>query len=155
MASRRRQIAMTEPEILAFLREHKEVVLVSNGKDGFPHPIPMLYHCDEAGVFWMTSYAKAMKVKNLERDPRASLVVETSATYESAKAVIAFARAEIVRDAAAVKWTFRQIAAKGIPEVPLPASGAEGDGRAAKRVALKLTPERYVSWDHAKLGGVY
>jgi len=155
MPSRRQQMAMSDTEIQSFLREQKKIVLVSNGKNGFPHPIHMLYHCDEDGILWMTSYAKAMKVKNLERDPRASLVVETSETYESAKSVIVFARTEIVRDIEAVKWTFAQIANKGIPDVPLPASGDDGNKRAAKRVALKFIPEHYVSWDHGKLGGVY
>ena len=28
-------------------------------------------------------------------------------------------------------------------------------GTASKRVLLKFTPERYVTWDHAKLGGRY
>ena len=70
MPSRRRQMAMSDDEIHDFLREQQKIVLVSNGKNGFPHPIHMLYHCDEEGILWMTSYAKAMKVKNLERDPR-------------------------------------------------------------------------------------
>lgn len=155
MSSRRRQMVMSDAEIQVFLREQQKIVLVSNGKNGFPHPIHMLYHCDENGILWMTSYEKAMKVKNLERDPRASLVVEVSETYESAKSVIVFARAEVVRDVDAVKRTFRAIAQKGIPDVPAPAGDEAADGLAAKRVALKFTPESYISWDHAKLRGVY
>ena len=154
MPSRRRQMAMDPKEILAFLREQQKIVLVSNGPQGFPHPIHMLYHCDAEGHLWMTSYAKAQKVKNLERDPRASLVVEESETYETARSVIVYARCEIVRDADAVRRTFRNIARRGIPEVPAPAGGNTVD-RAGKRVALRFIPERYVSWDHARLGGVY
>jgi nitroimidazol reductase NimA-like FMN-containing flavoprotein (pyridoxamine 5'-phosphate oxidase superfamily) len=146
---------MSDAEIQSFLREQKKIVLVSNGKNGFPHPVHMLYHCDENGILWMTSYAKAMKVMNLARDPRASLVVEISETYEGAKSVIVFARAEIIRDVEAVKRTFRAIASKGIPDVPAPIGGETADGRAAKRVALKFTPDSYISWDHAKLLGAY
>jgi len=154
MTSRRRQMAMDRAEIFAFLREQQKIVLVSNGPQGFPHPIHMLYHCDEQGHLWMTSYAKAQKVKNLERDPRASLVVEESEAYETARSVIVYARCEIVRDTGAVRRTFRNIASQGIPEVPAPADGKAVD-RAVKRVALQFIPERYVSWDHAKLDGVY
>ena len=145
---------MSDDEIHAFLREQQKIVLVSNGASGFPHPIHMLYHCDEEGCLWMTSYAKAQKVRNLERDPRASLVVEESEAYETARSVIVYARCEIVREPDAVRRTFRNIASKGIPDVPAPAGGEDVD-RAVKRVALKFVPERYVSWDHAKLGGVY
>ena len=155
MPSRREQMAMSEQEIQDFLREQKKIVLVSNGKNGYPHPIHMLYECDDDGVIWMTSYGKAMKVVNLERDPRASLVVEVSETYEGAKSVIVFARAEIVHDVEVVKRIFRAIAKKGIPDVPDPSGGNSLDGAAVKRVALKFTPEHYISWDHGKLLGAY
>ena len=48
-------------------------------------------------------------------------------------------------------------AARGTPSTPAEdADFAETAARrASKRLVLKFHPERIISWDHAKLGGVY
>ena len=39
--SRREQIQMGEDEVLAFLDEERVVVCATNGRDGFPHVMPL------------------------------------------------------------------------------------------------------------------
>ena len=41
MPSRRELIQMTPEETKEFLAMQKTLIIVSNGKDGFPHPMPM------------------------------------------------------------------------------------------------------------------
>ncbi len=45
--SRRDQIRLTDDEIADYLRESRTIILVSNGKDGFPHPMPMWFAVDD------------------------------------------------------------------------------------------------------------
>ena len=47
---------------------------------------------------WIYTYAKSQKVRNLERDPRATLLVETGHEYGELRGVEIEAEAEIHRD---------------------------------------------------------
>ncbi|HEX7037192.1 MAG TPA: pyridoxamine 5'-phosphate oxidase family protein [Pseudomonadales bacterium] len=157
MPSRREQIQLTPEEIGAFLSSKKTIILVSNGKDGYPHPMPMWFWVDDRGAVYCTTFGKSQKVLNLRRDPRATLLAESGEEYAELKGVVIYARAEIVEDRDAVVDVLVKINTRG-REVAL-------DQReqltlavaktAEKRVVLKFTPERYVSWDHGKLGGRY
>ena len=62
MPSRREAIEMTPAEVSDYLREQTRVILVTNGPDGMPHPMPMNYGVDGQGRVVMTSFAKAQKV---------------------------------------------------------------------------------------------
>ncbi len=156
MPSRRDLVAMTPEDVRAYLEGQRRIILVTNGPEGLPHPVPMNYGLDEEGHVLLTSFARSQKVRNLERDPRASLLVENGETYAELKSVILYADAEIVREPERVATLMRRIRAAE----PLAGSidGAmSGQVRAsvAKRVVLRFTPFRVVSWDHGKLAGKY
>ena len=156
MPSRRDAIRMTPAEIRAYLGEAIRIILVTIGADGMPHPVPMNYGLDEDGRILITSFARSQKVRNLERDPRASLLVESGDSYDSLKAVIAFADAEIVRDADAVRAGMNRIRAPGVMAQSLSdAMSEQVRASIAKRVLLRFTPFRHVSWDHGKIAGLY
>jgi PPOX class probable F420-dependent enzyme len=156
MPSRRDLIRMTPEEVRAYLLSQRRIVLVTNGPDGMPHPVPMNYGLDDEGRILITSFRKAQKVTNLERDPRATLLVESGETYAELRSVIAYADAEIVTDPDEIAAGMARINA----DVQLAGSisGAMSDqvrASIAKRVLLRFTPFRTVSWDHGKLGTFY
>ncbi|MDA1074918.1 MAG: pyridoxamine 5'-phosphate oxidase family protein [Proteobacteria bacterium] len=157
MPSRRELIQMTEPEIAAFLTEKKTLIIVSNGRDGYPHPMPMWFATDSAGALYCTTFSKAQKVLNFERDPKATLLVEAGEEYAELKSVLIYADTTIVRDADAVAEVLVNISTKGttIDEEQRGKVREQVRATAAKRVALKFTPSKIISWDHAKLGGKY
>ncbi|MEX1163200.1 MAG: PPOX class F420-dependent oxidoreductase [Nitriliruptor sp.] len=64
-----------------FLREHHRAVLHTFRNDGSPQLSPVTVGADDEGHAIVSSRETAMKVKNLERDPRASLCVFTDAFY--------------------------------------------------------------------------
>jgi pyridoxamine 5'-phosphate oxidase-like protein len=110
-----------------------------------------------SGEIWIYTYAKSQKVRNLERHPRATLLIETGHEYGELRGVMIEAEAEIHREIDTVfplaeELTLRY--AEGL-------SALEGDARealkaqAAKRVAIRFVPRRTASWDHGKLGGGY
>jgi PPOX class probable F420-dependent enzyme len=153
MAASRDAIRMTDEEVRDFLRSSTRIVLVTNGPDGLPHPMPMNYGVDDEGRILITSAARSQKVRNLERDPRASLLVESGERYRELKAVIAYCDAEIVTGPELIAVGLQRLRAEG--HLPQDAS-AEAEAQAAvglaKRVLLRFTPRRMISWDHAKLG---
>jgi PPOX class probable F420-dependent enzyme len=155
--SRRDAIRMSEAEIRDYLEASRTIILCSNGPDGVPHPMPMWYGVDEDGSVIMTTFAKSQKVRNLERDPRVSLLVEDGEVYEQLRGVVLYGKVEIERDTERVldvlaRVSGRQSAAEGADP------GALRDAlraQARKRVAMRIRPDRIVSWDHRKLGGTY
>jgi hypothetical protein len=151
---RREQIAMSDDEVAAFLREQRVVTCASNGGGGWPHLMPLWYVVRE-GELWSWTYAKSQKIRNLERDDRATLMLEDGEDYQELRGVMLETRAVIHRELDAVAGTgadiFRRYGGDSLGDEALAAVRAQ----AAKRVALQFVTERVASWDHRKLGGVY
>ena len=152
--SRRDQIAMSDEEVAAFLAEQQVVVCATNGVSGWPHLMPLWYIVRE-GELWAWTYGKSQKVRNLERDQRATLQLEDGVEYQELRGVMLETRAVIHRDADVVAATglaiFERYSGGSASEGALDAVRAQ----AAKRVALQFATERVSSWDHRKLSGVY
>jgi PPOX class probable F420-dependent enzyme len=156
--SRRRQIEMSPAEVDAFIGRARTLILVSNGPGGFPHPMPMWFVREPGGVIRMTTYAKSQKVRNLERDPRVALLAETGDEYAELRGVVIYARAELVREPETVLDTMLRASRTDLSALPAaerPAAEAGLRAQAAKRLVVRCVPERIVSWDHAKLGGLH
>ena len=62
------------------------MVVSSIGPRGWPHSMP-LWYVSRDGEIWIWTYAKSQKVRNLERDPRATLLVETGHEYAELRGV--------------------------------------------------------------------
>ena len=166
--SRRDQIKMTDAEVESFLAEERTVVCATQGPRGWPHLMPLWYVLREAPAgepgprIWAWTYASSQKTRNLERDPRATLQVETGETYQELRGVMLETEVVIHRDFETVRALGHEIferyatprgeppAAELHPEV-----GKMVDKQAAKRVAFEFVETRRTSWDHGKLGGVY
>ena len=145
---------MSEGEVADFLAEQRVVVVASNGRHGWPHLMPLWYVVRE-GRIWSWTYARSQKVRNLERDDRVTLQLETGEEYQELRGVMIESRAVLHRDIDIVAGVGAEIFTRY-------GSGALGDefleavrAQAAKRVALEFAPTRVASWDHRKLQGVY
>ncbi|HTU79835.1 MAG TPA: pyridoxamine 5'-phosphate oxidase family protein [Solirubrobacteraceae bacterium] len=180
--SRREQIKMSDAQVAAFLREQRTVTCATLGPRGWPHLMPLWYVLREAPAgeserpageggapagepgprIWAWTYAASQKVRNLERDARATLQVEAAELYQELRGVMLECEAIVHREEHVVKALgqeiFRRYAApRGQPPVAEPAAevGAMIDRQAAKRVALEFVELRRATWDHRKLGGGY
>jgi len=152
--SRRSQITMSDEEVAGFLEEQRVVICATNGPHGWPHLMPLWYVVRD-GDLWAWTYAKSQKVRNLDRDPRCTLQLETGDEYQELRGVMIEADAKIHRD-------HELIIEFGVELMRRYAAGATGPEvmdavrtQAAKRVALQFVARRVASWDHRKLGGVY
>lgn len=150
--SRRDQIRLSDDEIRDFLAASKTIILVSNSRDGHPHAMPMWFSVADDGAIQMTTFGKSQKVKNLQRDPRCTLLVESGEEYSELKGVLIQGEAEVVEDPERIIDT---LIAAGGGQLDDPATREAMKRSAAKRVLIRVVPDRVVSWDHAKLGGVY
>ncbi len=150
----RNSIRMTPQQAQAFLESHHSCSFATNGHDGYPHVVAMWYTVND-GAIVMTSYAKAQKVVNLRRDPRATVLVESGRKYKELRGVMVRGRVELVEGPAAVSEVLRLVGAN--PERPgeVPRRNEAAIRRAQKRVVIRLRPERWASWDHSKIEGDY
>jgi len=150
--SRRDAIKMTSEEVQAFLAEEKTLTCATNGRDGFPHLMPLWYVLRD-GRIWAWTYAKSQKTKNLERDPRATLQIETGLDYAELRGVMLRCDVVIHRDVDLVTDFAMELVGRYL------GGGEESREmfrkQAPKRVALEFVERDRVTWDHRKLGGTY
>jgi PPOX class probable F420-dependent enzyme len=154
--SRRDQIQMSTEEQLEFLDQERVVIATTIGPRGWPHSMPLWFTVRD-GDIWAWTFAKSQKVKNLERDPRCTLLVEAGDEYLELRGLQIEAEAEVIRDFDTVLDFGKELTVRyseGIESI-------EGDAaaglaaQAPKRVAIHFHPVRTASWDHRKLGGTY
>ncbi len=154
MPSKRASIALTPEEIAELLASPRVLLLCTIGPDGLPDPIPMWYVLDETGALVMTTYAKSQKVVNLRRDGRAVGVVEDGTGYLELRGVQITGHVEIEQDTGAVAAVMAEVTRRyqGFDPQGQADLHAALMAQAAKRVRLRLVPDKFVSWDHSKLG---
>ena len=155
MPSRRDEIAMTAEEIRGYLRSQPRVIVTSNGPGGYPHPVPLNFAVDDRDRVLILTFGKSQKVRNLERDPRAALLVESGLAYHELKSVMIYATAEILEPGPVFDAAKAAFADKVQVGVLSSEARAQADALMAKRVIIRFTPQRIISWDHAKLYGRY
>jgi hypothetical protein len=153
--SRRDLIKMSDAEVAAFLDEQRTVICATNGRDGWPHLMPLWYVVRD-GRLWSWTYAKAQKTRNLERDPRATLQVEAGGDYEQLRGVMFEVETKIHRATEDVAALGAEIFTRyGYGDELSDDVRAMVAKQAPKRVGLEFVERARVSWDHRKLAGVY
>ncbi len=151
---------MTAEELGAFLDEQRIVQVATVGPKGRPHLVPLWYVVEDGDgdepVLRGWTYAASQKAKNLERDPRATISIDDGVQYQELRGVMMECDVEVERDP-------ERIADYGVALFERYGPGGELAPevremvlkQAQKRVGLRFTPTRVVTWDHRKLGGTY
>ncbi len=151
--SRRDQIRMSDAEIEAFLDGRHTMNVASFNHDGTIHLVAMWYAIlDGDAVFW--TFGKSQKIKNLQRDPRITLLVESGEEYSELIGVEIVGQATVLTEhddimeigAAVYQRYFGEFNEEVRPFVEL---------TGAKRFGVRVKADRVVSWDHKKLEGKY
>ncbi len=155
----RKDITMSDAEVLAFLDEPRNLQVATLGKDGWPHVAPMWYTVRDGKVVFR-SFTKSQKIVNLQRDPRVTLLAEDGEAYAELRGVMIKGEAELADDPAYVLQIYGDLTAR----YPMAPGGEALSGEAleaafgryaAKNTAVIVHPQRTVTWDHTKLGGAY
>ena len=158
MSGNRVAIAMSDAELVAFLQTERTLVCATNGRRGWPHLMPLWYIVRD-GDLWAWTFAKSQKVKNLERDPRATLQVEAGTSYDELRGVMIEAETTLHREPATVAMLGVELMLRyAPPDALMDASARRGienvvAHQAPKRVGLQFTAVHTASFDHRKLAG--
>jgi PPOX class probable F420-dependent enzyme len=151
--SRRDQIKMSDAEVEAYLSVRHTMNVASFNHDGTIHLVAMWYAVlDGDPVFW--TFGKSQKIRNLQRDPRITLLVETGEEYAELMGVEMVGQAEVITDRGAINAIGEAVYVRyfgPIDDEVRPFVHATGE----KRFGVRITVDRVVSWDHRKLEGGY
>ncbi|MEA2218235.1 MAG: hypothetical protein QOJ35_861 [Solirubrobacteraceae bacterium] len=141
---------MTDAEVGAFLAQERTVICATTGADGFPHLMPLWYVVRDAEL-WAWTFAKSQKVRNLERDPRATLEVEAGSEYHELRGVM-------LKTDVTIHRATDVVGRLGLELFERYAAGELADdtramvlAQAPKRVALQFSERSRATWDHRKL----
>jgi len=154
--NRRKLIEMDEAQIQAFLSEEKVATVGTFGPRGWPHLMPLWFVVRD-GRIWAWTFTKSQKIKNLERDSRATVLVEAGDEYAELRGVQMETEAVFHQDLDEVVDFAEELVARYAPPgvEPTPEATEAFRQQAPKRTVIEFAPVRVVSWDHRKLGGVY
>ena len=158
----RKDISMTEAEVLAFLRDgQKALQVASNDPDGYPHLVPMWFVVEDGKVAFR-SFSKSQKIRNLQRDPKVTVLVEQGKDYSELQGAMIKGTATLIEDADYCLDVYVALAAR-YPYFPGVEPGSTPDDavrehfaeHAKKQTAVIVEPVEIASWDYRKLRGGY
>ena len=136
---------MSKEEVDAFLDSKPGwMMLTSQGRDGYPHTVPIGYFRDGDRIF-MGCRDNTQKVKNIERNPKVSLVIEDGKTRSDLRGILFRGDASVVREEEE-RLKISRLAAKkrGAPEDEWPTTASAG------AVFIKVDSPKVTSWDYSK-----
>jgi nitroimidazol reductase NimA-like FMN-containing flavoprotein (pyridoxamine 5'-phosphate oxidase superfamily) len=120
------------------------IVLTSIGADGYPHSVPLGYFRDGDSVFCGVRDG-TRKVRNIEANPKVSLLVESGRTMADLKGAMIQGDARIHRDPEQVLALMRLAATqRGAAPDELPREARPG------AVYIEIRPVRRISWDYGR-----
>lgn len=136
---------MTEEEANAFLDSRPGwLMLTTIGKDGYPHTIPIGYF-RLGDDLYMGCRADTQKTKNIERNPKASAMVESGDSMQTIKGVMIQGDAEVITAPEETLRLMREAARRrGTPEDELPTEARP------TTAYIHLSRGKVISWDYAK-----
>ncbi|MFG1923334.1 pyridoxamine 5'-phosphate oxidase family protein [Cryptosporangium sp. NPDC048952] len=149
---RGRRIAMSKPELDAFLAGARTCRVATLTSSGAPHVSPLWFVWDGTSL-WLNSIVKSQRWSDITNDPRVAVVVDAGHDFAELHGVELRGTLEQVGEAP-------RTGAESIPELEaaermfaakyyagqgdLPYDGRHG--------WLRLTPSKVASWDYRKLG---
>ena len=145
---------MSEDEQHQFISEQKSLQVATINRDGTPHLSTLWFDVFEGDIVFET-FTKSQKIKNLERDPRISCLLEDGLEYEKLRGVQINGIAELYSEPETVHRYARGVMARNNPEIPEEMLDAAAESMSTKRTAVVIKAQRIATWDHTKLDVAY
>lgn len=163
-------VRMSKSEVVQVIDDTRTMICVTNGPDGWPHVAPLWFvRSTEREVIQLLAwtYAASQKVRNLERDARATVHVEGGANYGELQGVSLYCHVEFVTERREKLDIARAVSLKYQDGERRPNESTCGrdhaarlsgatlkrlEGQADKRVGLRFVEVARASWDHRKMG---
>jgi PPOX class probable F420-dependent enzyme len=136
---------MTNDEVNAFLDSRPGwIILTTIGRDGYPHSVPIGYFRmgDDVHIGCRDG---SQKLKNIERNPKVSVMLESGSSMQDIKGVIIQGDATVITEPDAVLPLMREAARRrGTPEANLPTEARPGTAY------IRVGRRKVISWDYGK-----
>jgi nitroimidazol reductase NimA-like FMN-containing flavoprotein (pyridoxamine 5'-phosphate oxidase superfamily) len=138
-------VRMTDEEVKAFLDAKPGWIILSTiGLQGYPHSVPIGYFRLGNDIY-LGCRAGTQKVKNIARNPKVSLVLESGTTRRDIKGVMIQGQATVYTDPENVLRLSRAAARlRGVADNDLPQTPRPGVAY------IKVEPTRIISWDYSQ-----
>ena len=138
-------VSLTKEEAYAFLDSNPGwIVLTTIGRDGSPHSVPIGYFRIGDEVY-LGGRAGTQRIKNIERNPKVSLLIESGKTMQDIKGLMIQGEADIVSAPDEVLPLMREAAKqRGASEDQLPKEARPGVAY------VRVRPQRFISWDYSR-----
>ena len=140
---------MTADEVAAFLAAPHKMQLATIDTDGAPHLVTMYYAMFD-GLLGFWTYRTSQKARNLERDARATCLVEAGEGYDQLHGVQIQGTVERIEDPGRIREIGSAVYGRYIADFTLEMT-AYLEPQARKRWAYLLHPRKVATWDHRKL----
>ncbi len=134
---------LTDDEINAYLDSKPGwIILTTIGRDGFPHSVPTGYF-RLGDDLYLGVRAGTQKTKNIARNPRVSLLVESGRSGSDIKGVMIQGEATVVTAPEETLRLSREAARlRGVPDAELPTEPRPG------AAYIRVQRRRAISWDY-------
>lgn len=136
--------------LIHLLEERRIATLTTLAEDGLPHTTAVWYLYED-GALYVATNANTSKGRNLRRDPRASICIESREAGREA-GVSASGHAELLEGELAASIAHR-VNAKYLTDEALDHPVVGPAFIDMSNLVIRLRPERWISWDMAELGG--
>ena len=140
----RGEAVLSDPLVAELLAARVIAVLATIEPDGSVHAVPMWWSAGESEILLATG-SRSRKVRNLERDPRATFVLHDSRPGVEVCGASIRGRVEIVRGAVAqpliARVHSRYVSDRGL------ILGEVSEFLASDDVAIRLAPATVTTWD--------
>ena len=136
---------MTDQEIKAFLDAKSGWIILSTiGSNGFPHSVPIGYFRLGDDIY-LGCRAGTQKIKNIERNPKVSLVLESGSSRSDIKGAMIQGHATVYSDPANVLRLSREAARRrGVADDALPQEARPG------AAYIGIETRRIISCDYSR-----
>ncbi len=119
------------------------IVLTTVDPDGFPHSVPLGYFRLGDEIL-MGVRANTLKLRNIQHNPKVSLMLETGSTMADIKGLMVQGTATVHTEPDDLLHYAREAAKRrGVPEEELPTEPRPG------AAYIRVTPHRLRSWDYS------
>ncbi len=137
-------VKLSKDEVNAFLDSRPGwIALTTLGKDGYPHTVPIGYFRLGDEVY-IGCRAGTQKLKNIERNPKVSLMIESGKTMQDIKGAVIQGEATVLTAPADLLRLAREAARlRGVQDGELPTEPRPG------AAYIRVVPVNYLSWDYS------
>lgn len=137
-------LSIPAPELEAYLTEQRTVRLATVSPDGRPQVVPLWFVWLDGAVF-LNSTRGNVTIRNLERRPVATGVVDDGLDYAELRGVVLEGRVDWADDDPRLEVVKDRWSRKYLGGNPIPYDRWRG------RVWFRLVPDRVSSWDFRRI----